>query len=126
MIYNDEIRWNDTYQISHVLIYTRLNVIENSIKQNYFYHAEFLLQLTIDDILNYGIMGTTQNRTKVILDYTILAKTMAKERNVKVTNVLKQIKIELEIDKFIARKYFVKNDVSNLPLEIRVKIANYI
>lgn len=125
----DKTEWDMTYKISKILIHTRLHIISTYLRQKANSSAEYLIQLIIDDVGNFGVVDVSEKRQEIILNYAIDAKKklslVTSNTHHEVQDLVDKIKLELELDNFIAKKFFVKN-IERIPLDIKERIVNMI
>lgn len=110
-------------QITDIVITMRLNYILSYTFYKYTTKATNLIIRTIDDLEHYNIIGA-EHFTSNIRDLFISMLDITDINGI--ISTIDKIRTELLMQDKIVKKYFLSNDVNNLPFDIREYIVSFI
>ena len=113
-------------KLTDILMFMRVKLVESYINYDRKDYAECLIMKTIGDLDMYKIEGSEHftGNVRDLFSTLFLMSCINEVDEMRV--ILKKIKTELTMQDNITKKYFLENEVGDLPYDIRQYIVDFI
>lgn len=112
--------------MNEIIISMRLNYLVTYLHYRYNEKAIKLITRTLEDLEKQDIQGAEHFTTNIKDLFSTMFFMFCIEEEDEVRIIIDKIRIELQMQDEIVRRYFLQNDVDVLPYDIREHIVSFI